>query len=98
MLGDDVPSKRRLQAAWNEYDDKDAEEVLAKLPKTDENLAKLQAGGLWHTVHGDRRQELVIIGEKGKMNRTAMEQALDAALCTDEEISQVASRKRPRSS
>jgi len=50
-----------------------------------ETVRKLKAAGQWHPVNGDRRQELVFIGDKEKMDPAAITALLDAALCTDEE-------------
>jgi len=82
-----------LLGAWEHFDDKTAAELLSARivggSETDEHadtVAKLMAAGLWHPAWGDRRQELIFIGDKDKMNRAAIEKALEAALCTEEEI------------
>lgn len=51
-----------------------------------EEIGRLRARGAWHPVHGDRRQEIVFIGDREKMNIPAMVGALEDCLLTDREM------------
>eukprot|EP01062_Namystynia_karyoxenos_P001576 TRINITY_DN1053_c0_g3_i3.p1 TRINITY_DN1053_c0_g3~~TRINITY_DN1053_c0_g3_i3.p1 ORF type:complete len:1348 (+),score=423.01 TRINITY_DN1053_c0_g3_i3:79-4122(+) len=51
-------------------------------------IAGFKAAGSWNPVWGDRRQELVWIGDAEKMDRAAIEKELEGALLTDAEFAE----------
>eukprot|EP01065_Artemidia_motanka_P048034 TRINITY_DN7660_c0_g4_i1.p1 TRINITY_DN7660_c0_g4~~TRINITY_DN7660_c0_g4_i1.p1 ORF type:complete len:657 (+),score=169.90 TRINITY_DN7660_c0_g4_i1:60-2030(+) len=88
--------RESVAAAWMCGDGASAEagiaQRVAQLPKDSDavrGIEKLRLRDAWGASHGDRRQELAVIGVKGKMHRAEVERALDDALCTDEEISRM---------
>lgn len=58
-------------------------------PSEPDLVAKIQTD--WHPRWGDRKQELVVIGRAGAMDRRALEARFDKALLTDKEMKSEAS-------
>ena len=69
--------------------DRVVQDALARLEMRAE---KVRRENLWHPLTEDRRHELVFIGDRDVMNETALREAIDEALVTQEELEEFIAR------
>lgn len=90
LSASDDLGKKWKDAVGSKQDDVASQCISDMIPLASEDLQKeirkLQERGAWHPVHGDRRQEIVVIGDSKKMDVDAIRAALTAALLTDTEV------------